>query len=388
MGSPPLAKMQVSPDGQVTPQPQLASLLGTQLPEQQLSPSEPITGATQPVPDVPQTQWLATQLGAFGPHAVPQLPQLAALEVTSMQLPPQQAVPVPHMVPPQPHIPPEQDSPSAQAWPIMPQLFLSVDRLTHWNVLPLSTHTSPMAHWPKLPQRHCGALLMPTGEEHALARIASQASPQPLQFENDESLRPSVPATTDRFTQVVPQQRCDDEHMGEHIPGGLPSPGGGPPSPTTQTRARHIPDAHAMPQPPQLAGSSTMFLQIAEPPSSQQAWVSSLQTGLQVVPVRVRSAQPPRDKAKASAARRWAARKVEAQAMATPSPTHAPIGRTGSPQTLMGRGGRCQRAPPFWARSLGRYPCPFAVPSSMAVGASQCPATRRRIPLPAPAFFG
>ena len=54
------------------------------------------------------------------------------------------------------------------------------------------------------------------------ARIGSQARPQPLQFWKEESSRPSAPANC-RFTQVVPQHRCPELHIGEQSP----PPGGG-----------------------------------------------------------------------------------------------------------------------------------------------------------------
>src|SRR5690606_33221658 len=64
--------------------------------------------------------------------------------------------------------------------------------------------------------------------------------------------RPSTLSGCSRFTQVVPQQRCEDAQVGRHAPND-PASWSGPPStpgPVRQTPLLQVP-AHGMLQPPQ-----------------------------------------------------------------------------------------------------------------------------------------
>jgi hypothetical protein len=58
------------------------------------------------------------------------------------------------------------------------------------------------------------------GTLHELARVMSHAMPQPLQLLNEGLVRPSVFVGTVRSRQLVPQQRCDEEHDGLQLPTG------------------------------------------------------------------------------------------------------------------------------------------------------------------------
>lgn len=150
------------PAPQVTPQaPQLAAVvIETQAPEQHAEP--PVHLAPAPHMQVPPThispglqvgeQVAATQRPAVqvwpAGHAIPQLPQLAALDWVSTHAPPQQARPIVHagMVPqwqrasaphispaahageqpPATHVPEEHVWPAAHAFPHAPQLLVLV----------------------------------------------------------------------------------------------------------------------------------------------------------------------------------------------------------------------------------------------------------------------
>lgn len=275
-GSPPLAMMQSSPDSHMVPQlPQLLVSLATQLPEQQVSPRDPPgrpgmgggVGAAQAGP-VPQPQVPPLQLGALPPQAMPQPPQFAASLVMSTQAPPQQPWPLPQAAPPpQEQEPPAQISPSAQRTGGSPHMVGSVEVFVQRQVPPSSAaQTSPGAHWGKSPQRQLGAPLIPKGVVQALARVASQAIPQPLQLAKEESERPSVPAAAERLTQVDPQQRWAE------LQAGVQSPPVPPPSvgvPEQAPLRQDWPGAQAMPQPPQLAGSLVVALQEEVPPLAQ-----------------------------------------------------------------------------------------------------------------------
>jgi hypothetical protein len=90
----------------------------------------------------------------------------------------------------------------------------------------------------------------PPGTLHELARIASQAIPQPAQFAKDGSLRPSVSCATARWMQLPPQHRCASVHSGVHIEGGiaLSGRGVGPPSippPPHMPMKTHVPMQHS-----------------------------------------------------------------------------------------------------------------------------------------------
>lgn len=158
---------------------------------------------------------------------------------------------------------------------------------THWNVpvAPIA-HCAPAVHDGKLPHRQPGVPpAIPTGVVQALALVASHAIPQPLQFMNDGSVRPSVPGATVLLMHVVPQQRCVELHVGMHIPGGpestrgtLPSVGGGgrPASPVRMhAPLRQLsPAAHRTPHEPQFIGSTPVFAHELPPPVAlaQHIW--------------------------------------------------------------------------------------------------------------------
>ena len=217
---------------------QLESLFGTQpMPGQQDSPSEPPMpkmppiGAVHARPEAPQVQLPPLQSGAFGVQTVPQPPQFAGSAVVSVHVPAQQAWPLPHAAPllPQTQEPATQLSPIAQAWPIDPQLFGSVEVLMQRNEPPSFTQASPGRHWSKSPHMQRAVPAPPPGTEQELARVESQAMPQPLQFAKEGSERPSLFGATDRWMHEPPQQRCVSVHSGEHIDGGgvpLSVPGG------------------------------------------------------------------------------------------------------------------------------------------------------------------
>jgi hypothetical protein len=120
----------------------------------------------------------------------------------------------------------------------------------------------------------------PPGTLQELARIASHAIPQPLQFWNDPSLRPSEPGATERPTQVLPQQRWVAAHSGRHVP-PPPPPSRIPPSPVAVPMqvllSQYCPARHVMPQPPQFASSS-----IVETQAPLQQVVKSTHAGLHV----------------------------------------------------------------------------------------------------------
>jgi hypothetical protein len=91
------------------------------------------------------------------------------------------------------------------------------------------------------------------------------------------------------LTQVVPQQRCIEEQVGMHMPGGPPSMRGGigplsgsmpPQTPLTQ----RCPMAHMIPQPPQLVGSLSGKTQLAVPSPRPQHWSNPVHIGSQALP--------------------------------------------------------------------------------------------------------
>jgi hypothetical protein len=105
---------------------------------------------------------------------------------------------------------------------------------------------------------HRGAPLIPSGVLHALARIASHARPQPLQFVNDGSSRPFVPAGTESVRHVVPQHRWLLAQVGRQSPiGSIESRV--PPSigvPVHTEPMQRWPTAHVTPHLPQFVMSS------------------------------------------------------------------------------------------------------------------------------------
>jgi hypothetical protein len=198
--------MQSSLPSQTTPQPQLVAELGTHASSQQLAPIDVIEGAAQAGED-PQKQEPATQFGPLMPQTLPHAPQLLVSVCVSMHAPPQQLEPEGHAAPvlPQEHTPETQISSPGQTLPTVPQLLRSVCVLTQRKLPASLTHVSPTMHAAKLPHAHWGAPLPVV--EHALARSASHAIPQPLQLVKEGSARPSAPGATERLKQVVPQQR-------------------------------------------------------------------------------------------------------------------------------------------------------------------------------------
>lgn len=106
--------------------------------------------------------------------------------------------------------------------------------------------------------------------EQALARVESQDKPHPLQFMNDGSSRPLLPAVTLRPTHAVPQQRCDELHEGEQAEGPLSMPPLSRTAPSIgvpeQDPIVHVcPSAHTLPQAPQLLGSIVTGVQAVTP---------------------------------------------------------------------------------------------------------------------------
>jgi hypothetical protein len=283
--APPTA--QDSPAGQAM-QPQLEALLATQpMPGQQLSPrlppmpNMPGTGSAQARPAPAHVQLPALQSGALPPHTVPHAPQFMGSDAVLMQVPPQHDCPAPQREPVEPHaqVPPEQTSPSAHALPSEPQFRGLVDRFTHWKRPPSFTQTSPSTHSPKSPHAHSGELA-PARTLHEMARSGSHASPHPLQLLKGERGsvalvgRPSTFAGCVRSTQLVPQQRWLDAHVGLHEPGGTLASLLGP---VEHTPAPHVPE-QTMPQPPQLLTS---------------IWVNTQRPSQQVCEVAQGSAHPP-----------------------------------------------------------------------------------------------
>lgn len=211
-----------------------------------------------------------------------------------MQAPPQQDVPLPQAAPvlPQEQTPATQISSPGQTLPTEPQLLRSVWVLTQRKVPASLTQLSPTMH-SKSPHMQRGA--PPPGLEHALARSGSQARPQPLQFMNEGSLRPSVPAGTERFMQLVPQQRWAELHEGVHMPGGVTveSPGGTllSPEPPTQAPREHVwPAVQVIPQPPQWVMSLAVARQKL-PVSPPQHCSPAAHAGSHTGPVRPSSPQ-------------------------------------------------------------------------------------------------
>jgi hypothetical protein len=127
---------------------------------------------------------------------------------------------------------PQHVVPAAQGAPVVPQ------RVWHEKPPPSFTHSCPALHGePRVPQVHTVA---PPMTEQALAVAGSHAFPQAPQWLKLVSVRPAMPLPTERFTQLVPQQRWVEGHAGEQAPGGPesnppPSTGG---VPGTQTLAR------------------------------------------------------------------------------------------------------------------------------------------------------
>jgi hypothetical protein len=253
----------------MTPQPQFEVVFATHDPSQQLSPTAPIMGSSQAGAE-PQEQTPATQSGPLVPHSVPQPPQFAVSVWVSMQAPPQQVCPEGQAAPvlPQEQTPATQISSPGQTLPMAPQLLRSVWVFTQRKVPPSLTQLSPTMHCEKVPHTHWGA--PPPTAAQALARSASHSMPQPLQFMKDESERPS-PVSTERFTQVVPQQRCAELQVGEQSPVTVESV-----VPPSVPPATHMPDlqlspaAHSIPQPPQWSVLVWVAWQNAAPLTVEQ----------------------------------------------------------------------------------------------------------------------
>lgn len=299
----------------IMPQPpQLLLSCATHAPPQQSCPRLMPEGAAHS--DVPQRQRPMLHVVPPG-HIRPHMPQFASSIVVSTHAPPQQPWPVPHAMPvvPQPHMPIVQVSPLAQACPIIPQLAGSVCRFTHCMVPvePIAQTALPV-HDGKLPQRQLGVPAgIDAGVVHALAFVASHAMPQPLQFMNDGSVRPSVPGATERAMQVVPQQRWVELHVGVHMPvgpastggGRLPSTGGGvPPSPVRmQMPMRHVsPATQRTPHIPQLFESVGVFAHAVPPVAVAQHIWNPLHVGVQVAVGRRSSLEQPAKTTEASRA--------------------------------------------------------------------------------------
>jgi len=305
--------------------PQLLASWATQPLEQQSSPREVPEAGVQAGPSAHLHSPATQESPPSSAQTTPQPPQLFGSSSVEMQLPPQQVVPSPQAAPVEPHThsPPEQISSPGQTLPTSPQLFLSVERLTHWKVPPeLMTQTSVVGHWSKLPHMHFGVPLMPSGVEQALARSASQGMPQLGQFSKDESERPSVPVVTLRLTQVVPQQRWDELQVGLHMPVGPLSKPGPPSPPATHMLDMHTPEEQTMPQPPQLFGSLPMGRHEDAPSSPvQHAWKGP-HSGSHAPPPPSRSrspAQAARVRASSSAASGLTTEKRQALDIPTPN---------------------------------------------------------------------
>ena len=314
---PPPPIWQVSSPVQASPHVQLVSLFATQVPSQQVSPSEPPAPgsgiglglmppptASQTTPALPQEQRPSMQLGALSPQSIPHPPQLAESPVTSVQVPAQQAWPSVQAAPvPQPQTPLLQLSPSLQRLPISPQLFGSKFRSAQRKVPPSPmTQAWPAGHWRLLPQRHWGGPLLPGCWPQRLARSASQARPQPLQLRKLLSVRASrTPAGALRFTHSVPQQRCELEQLGVHMLVIGPLSVAGPEStmvPVQDPLVQLWPAPQAMPQPPQLPGSVSVLTQRLP----QQDW-PVVQAGVQEPPTPESTPVPGRSSSPQAAAR-------------------------------------------------------------------------------------
>lgn len=144
---------------------------------------------------------------------------------------------------------------------------------THANVEPETTHSREPVHASEFPQTQRGA--PPPAEAHALARVASQLKPQPLQFSKELSSRPFVPAVTERFTHDEPQQRCCEAQDGEQVP-ELPPSRAASTEPSSAVPVHmpteHVcPSAQTLPHEPQLFGSALTGVQTDPPVAVGQA---------------------------------------------------------------------------------------------------------------------
>jgi hypothetical protein len=233
----------------------------------------------------PHRHMLSRQVGPWALQTIPHMPQFIGSLVVSRQLPLQQLRPVGQgSPPPQRHMPAEQLSPIAHRRPTSPQFIGSVMRSTQAKTPPLIAQVRPLRHWSVVPHMQVGPAPPPAGIAQAVARIGSQGMLQPPQWANELSMRGSPPAAGSRFTQVVPQQRCDELQVGMHMPGGSPlSTPGPPPSVPMHMPALQVP-AHIRPQPPQWRGLAIVFTQALRPISAQHV-VAPVQGGEQEPPV-------------------------------------------------------------------------------------------------------
>jgi hypothetical protein len=126
-------------------------------------------------------------------------------------------------------------------------------------------HIDEPVHGGLSPHKHCGVpVVVPCGRPHRVAEVGSHALPQTWQFVKLGSMRASPVAMPTALTHVVPQHIEPDGHDGWQLPttaASRPPSGWIPlsmPEPMQCPTAHVSPVAHAIPQPPQLFGSTSV----------------------------------------------------------------------------------------------------------------------------------